>query len=87
MGTDHHLPPLNDIKMGNSDSEDDAEEVVEMEYDGRSSEGDEINDEDLFDAEDNAEEGTERDEVSKSIPICEQTLTVIEGNRFRCRRR
>jgi len=53
--------------MAHSDSEDEVEESGELDFDGRSSEADEINDEDLFDAEENAEEGTERDDVRKHI--------------------
>lgn len=48
--------------MGHSDSEDEVENNDVFEFDGRSSEADDM-DEDLFDANEDADEGTEHGEV------------------------
>lgn len=51
--------------MAHSDSEDEVEGIDDLDFDGRSSDGDDGNDEDPFkmDGEEDAEEGTEADEV------------------------
>ena len=48
--------------MGHSDSEEEVENNDVFEFDGRSSEADDM-DEDLFDANEDADEGTEHGEV------------------------
>ncbi|KAL5511215.1 SPT8_2 [Sanghuangporus vaninii] len=52
--------------MAHSDSEEDVEANDGFDFDGRSSEADEVNEDDLFDADENAEEGTEHGDETGS---------------------
>lgn len=49
--------------MAPSESEDENEVNEDLDFDGRSSEAEEMNDEELFDGDDNAEDASEREEV------------------------
>ena len=54
-------------QMAHSDSEDEVEGIDDLDFDGRSSDADDGNDDDVFklEAEEDAEEGTEADEVRR----------------------
>ena len=66
--------------MAHSDSDEDAEANDGFDFDGRSSEADEVNEDDLFDADENVDEATEHGEVrllnSISCNISTQTWDI-----------